>query len=59
MSLRITFRGLHVKMIVHHIDISFLIKFMKTEYDLTQDDLREFIYYDIQNRYKKLSSEEM
>ena len=23
---------------------------MKTEYDLTQDDLREFIYYDIQDR---------
>ena len=34
-------------------------RFMKTEYDLTQDDLREFIYYDIQDRYKKLSSEEM
>lgn len=25
-------------------------RFMKTEYDLTQDDLREFIYYDIQDR---------
>lgn len=34
-------------------------RFMKTEYDLTQDDLREFIYYDIQDRYKKETSEEM
>ena len=32
---------------------------MKTEYDLTQDDLREFIYYDIQDRHKKETSEEM
>ncbi len=34
-------------------------RFMKTEYDLTQDDLREFIYYDIQDRHKKENDEEM
>lgn len=34
-------------------------RFMKTEYDLTQDDLREFIYYDIQDRHKKENNEEM